>query len=141
MGKSTLAQVVADMLGCVQIDGDDYIGKRGVYVAALRVEELRSKIKIGLGVAPRVLLHCVCARAVVTRLGLVAAAYVYVQRNRAAGGTYSDDHYNAWCAEDGGFEAHNRGYLNELECEVLSYHAEYRPSAKCDIFYVWTEHE
>jgi hypothetical protein len=138
-GKSTLATVMAGRLGCPHVDGDDHADRRGTYVDALRLDELHAAIRASLRVAPRVILHCVCARAVLARLGLAAAAVVYVQHDRPPplGGTASNRHYDALCAEAGGFAAHDRPGLDALERELLLYHAEYRPSATADIHYTW----
>jgi hypothetical protein len=139
MSEPRLATATAARLGCPHVDGDDHADRRGTYVDALRLDELHAAIRAVLGVAPRVILHCVCARAVLARLGLAAAAVVYVQHDRPPplGGTASNDHFAALCAEEDGFAAHDRPGLDPLERELLRYYADHRPSTTADLHYTW----
>ncbi len=131
-GKSYLAAAMADRLGCHHVDGDDHIDKkRSVYVPALRLDDLHAKIMAGFGASPRVLLHCVCAREVVARLGLVAKAYIYVQRVSAIGVPGNPD---MLAAEETGESLGIPGE-SDLTRELLKYHAGYKPAVSADILY------
>ncbi len=123
---------MAERLGCQHVDGDDHLDKkRGVYLPALRPDDLRSAIMAGFGASPRVLLHCVCAREVVSRLGLIATAYVYVQRVSAVGVPGDPDMLSAEETGEGLSIPGDTDFTREL----LKYHADYKPAGSADILY------
>jgi hypothetical protein len=135
-GKSTLALGMATRLGCEAIEVDRFVDKKlGVYVEALRIDKLRPLVEAALKAAPVVLLDAVCARAVVERLGLSAAAFVYVQRVSLAGVPGDLDMMDA--DEEG--QVVNRPYFSDLDREILHYHAYYRPIGSADFIYRRTE--
>lgn len=136
VGKTTLAIDVASRLGCEHVDGDAHLDKKlGMYVGALRTEELRSAIVLALAKSPVAILHCVCAREVVARLELLPSAYVYVQRISMGG--LPGDLPMMWAEEDGVTTIPE--YFNELDRELQTYHASHKPIASADILYRRTE--
>jgi hypothetical protein len=80
-GKTTLAKAMTARLRCGALDGDAFlVRKQDQFIGALRHEALRERIEASLAVTPLVLLSTVCARAVVTKVGLPAAAFVWIER-------------------------------------------------------------
>jgi hypothetical protein len=73
---------MARRLGCSVVDVDKFLpapedNPKRAFVDALRIADLRRAIEDG---GPLVLMSGVCARQVVERLGLTAAAFVWIER-------------------------------------------------------------
>jgi hypothetical protein len=78
-GKSYLARTTAKRIGCAFIEGDDFlVGDRGMFLGALRIDDLRRAIEVAA--TPPVLLATVCARHVADRTGLPIAAFIWVEQ-------------------------------------------------------------
>jgi hypothetical protein len=122
-GKAPLARDMALRLGCTAVDGDDFLVRdREVFVDALRFDDLRRAIEAA---KPPVLLSSVCARQVIERLGLVAAAFIWVETASLVRlKQIRRDFY------DGIEERAPRGVsklLDEVEAYVAAYNARGRP--------------
>jgi hypothetical protein len=134
-GKTYLARDVAARLGCDAIDVDEYIHRdHGIFVDALRVDDLVAAITAALSKSPLTIMSGICARAVVERLGL-QAMFVYVQRSSSTGIPGDLDTLDA--EEDGADVSHARD-LPPPHGEVLEYHARYKPRRWADIVYIRT---
>jgi hypothetical protein len=70
---------------------------------------------------------------VLERIGLTAAAVVYVKRVSRAGVAHPTEMF--WAEEDEVNESRMRG----LDLEVLRYHARYKPSLTADVVFSRTE--
>jgi Shikimate kinase len=80
-GKTTLAKAMAARLGCGVLDGDAFlVRKQDKFVGALKTDALREQIEASLVAAPLALLSTVCAREVVTKVGVPAASFVWIER-------------------------------------------------------------
>jgi adenylate kinase family enzyme len=76
-GKTPLARDMARRLGCTAVDADKFLEQQqGAFVEKLRIADMRRTIEAG---GPLVLLSGVCARRVIERLELPAAAFVWVE--------------------------------------------------------------
>jgi hypothetical protein len=76
-GKTPLALEMANRVGCTAVDADSFLVKqRGVFVDELRIDDMRHAIEAG---GQLVLLSGVCAQRVLERLGIPAAAVVWVE--------------------------------------------------------------
>jgi hypothetical protein len=73
--KTTLAKAMAGRVRCSVIDGDDFIvRKQDMFIGALKVDALRERIETNLAATSLVVLSTVCAREVVKKVGVPAAA-------------------------------------------------------------------
>jgi hypothetical protein len=80
-GKSTLAKQMAARLRCGVVDGDDFVvRKQGHFIAALRTADLRQRIEASLSMTPLVLLSTVCACEVATKVSILPASWVWIER-------------------------------------------------------------
>jgi hypothetical protein len=80
-GKTTLAKAMAARLRCGVLDGDAFlVRKQDQFMGALKTDALREQIEASLAATPLVLLSTVCARDVVMKVGLPAAAFVWIEQ-------------------------------------------------------------
>jgi hypothetical protein len=85
-GKTPLARDMTKRVGCTAVDADKFLPvvtdddfeqrRKGSFVDKLRIDDMRRAIEAG---GPLVLLSGVCARQVLERLKIPAAAIVWVQ--------------------------------------------------------------
>jgi hypothetical protein len=134
-GKTALMNRIAVNRKWPAIDFDPYIEcERGEFVNALRLPDLTAAIACARLQSPVVLVAGVCMREVLERIGITAVQHVYVQRNSPMGIPGDLDILDL---EDGR-PLGDTSLLNELDLEVATYHARYRPRSHADIIYVRT---
>ena len=77
-GKTYVAREMANRLHGTAVDADDFLDRdRGMFLGALRIDELRRAIETA---TPPVLLSSVCGRQVAERLGLPVRAFIWVEQ-------------------------------------------------------------
>lgn len=137
-GKTTLMREMAARLSCQGVDGDDFlIPDQGVFLDALRIDDLRNHIQTAFQSSPIVLLATVCARDVVDRMGLSNAVYVYVQWASRERLEHTRDNFDA------DIDAPSDDLLDDenlvLHRAVEEYHSARNPRGLADVAYIWAE--
>jgi hypothetical protein len=137
VGKTALAHMLSEWLGCAAIDVDDYVDRnRGYFVNAIRFDELRATAADALKQSALALVSTICARDVAKRLGVPVAAFVYVEQRSSMGLPANAEITDA---EDGGPDAFAEYQdLPPLEREIFDYHAAFKPRKTADILYIRT---
>lgn len=132
-GKTELMREVARRLGLQGLDLDDFAERQqGVFVEALRLQELTAAIEQARAKSGVVLLSGICMLEVLERIECESKLTVYVQANNRDG---TPDDIDLIGAETG-----RRPDLIEffggLEDECFSYHARYRPCNGADVLFI-----
>ena len=122
-GKTPLAADMAKRLGCKSADADRCFldPDKGMFVGALRLDDMRSSLNASLAISPLVLLSTILARRVVERLEIAVAAFVWVE---------SLDDYNDPP------EAIVSIKPTPLRAEVTTYMEAYKARDRADVLYV-----
>ena len=72
---------MAARIRCGVIDGDAFVvRKQDQFIGALKADALRERIETSLAATSLVVLSTVCAREVVKKVGVPAAAFVWIER-------------------------------------------------------------
>ena len=80
-GKTHLGKEMAARIRCGVIDGDALVvRKQDQFIGALKADALRERIETSLAATSLVVLSTVCAREVVKKVGVPAAAFVWIER-------------------------------------------------------------
>ncbi|MBN3761130.1 hypothetical protein [Burkholderia sp. Ac-20365] len=137
-GKTTLMREIARRLGAQGLDLDDFVEKqRGVFVPALRLEDLTAAIRQARARSDFVLLSGICMREVLALLELDSRLTVYVQANNREG---MPDDIDLIGAEAGRYPELIDSF-GKLEVECFSYHARFRPRDGADVLFIRTLEE
>jgi hypothetical protein len=84
-GKTYLANQMAKLAQAIAVDADAFLlPDQGKFLEALKLDELRDRIRASFATSPLVLFSSVCARQVIDRLGVNATAHVWVERSSLA---------------------------------------------------------
>jgi len=152
VGKTTLGRELKTRLGADLISVDDYLDKnRGVYLGALRLEDLKSAIE--RSASRVVLVEGTCLREVAAQCGFAVDQYVYVRR-LTRDGRWGDEEQ---CCPTGSAEVlkerelSNRDMFSRalggegvtdlgLHGELIDYHCRYRPFENADFVVDVREH-
>jgi hypothetical protein len=126
-GKTTLMKDIARCFHlCAHIDVDDFLDRgQGTFIDAIRFDELRMTISDALADGQFVLVASACARAVINRLGVPNAVFVYVKRDDESNSSES-------LAEEYGEIESERPFNREIE----EYHRDYQPYRTANFRYI-----
>lgn len=128
-GKTPLAVEMASRVGCTAVDADKFLVKnQGVFVDALRIDDMRHAIEAG---GPLVLLSGLCAQRVLERLGMIAAAVIWVE-------SASLLRLDQMCRDFYEYDEGDVDAPDDLPAykEVEAYIETYDPRRRCDVVYL-----
>ncbi|CAG9243897.1 hypothetical protein [Paraburkholderia caribensis] len=132
-GKTQLMREIARRIGTQGLDLDDFVERqRGVFVEALRLQELTAAIEQALAKFGVMLVSGVCMLEVLERIGCESSLTVYVQANNQDGTPDDIDLIGA----EFGRRPDLVDFFGELENECFSYHARYRPRNGADVLFI-----
>lgn len=132
-GKTELMREIARRLGVQGLDLDDFVERQqGVFVEALRLQELAAAIEQARAKFGIVLLSGICMLEVLERIGCESSLTVYVQASNQDG---TPDDIDLIGAETGR-RPDLIEFFGELEDECFSYHARYRPRNGADVLFI-----
>ena len=132
-GKTGLMREIARRLEVQGLDLDDFVDRQqGVFVEALRLQELIAAIQQASAKSGVVLLSGICMLEVLERIGRESNLTVYVQANNQDG---TPDEIDLIGAETGR-RPDLIEFFGELEDECFSYHARYRPCNRADVLFI-----
>ena len=104
------------------VDADDYPeGDRGLFLDALRIDELRRALE---GAKPPVLFSSVCARQVIEKLGLATALVIWVEQVPAP---RLEQARRDFASDDNAGMARPSSRHQEVEAYIAAYDARMRP--------------
>lgn len=132
-GKSTLATNLAALMGAVHLDLDTFLIKdQGVFVEAIRYEELQSAIDISS--AP-LIISGVCMLAVLERISLAPDCKIYLKR-MASWGWADQDEIEGQMLEIVAEALGKQVSEYALPVEVRAYHTSHVPHENADIAFL-----
>ena len=132
-GKTGLMREIARRLGMQGLDLDDFVDRQqGVFVEALRLQELTAAIEQAHAKTGVVLLSGICMLEVLERIGRESNLTVYVQASNQEGMPDDIDLIGA----ETGRRPDLIEFFGELEDECFSYHARYRPCNGADVLFI-----
>ncbi|MBR8333833.1 hypothetical protein KDW69_19480 [Burkholderia ambifaria] len=132
-GKTELMHELERRLGVHGLDLDDFVERQqGMFVEAVRLQELAAAIEQARAMSEVVLLSGICMLEVLERIGRESHLTVYVQANNQDGTPDDIDLIGA----ESGRRPDLIEFFGELEDECFSYHARYRPCNGADVLFI-----
>ncbi|MBP0590489.1 hypothetical protein J8I87_12325 [Paraburkholderia sp. LEh10] len=132
-GKTQLMREIARRLGIQGLDLDDFVTRQqGVFVEAVRLQELTAAIEQVRAKFGVVLLSGICILEVLELIGRESNLTVYVQANNRDG---TPDDIDLIGAETGR-RPELIEFFGDLDDECFSYHARYRPRNGADVLFI-----
>ncbi|KVV20740.1 hypothetical protein WK78_25860 [Burkholderia cepacia] len=132
-GKTKLMREIEGRLKVQGLDLDDFVERQqGMFVEALRLQELAAAIEQARAKSEVVLLSGICMLEVLERIGRESNLTVYVQANNRDG---TPDDIDLIGAETGR-RPDLIEFFGELDDECFSYHARYRPCNGADVLFI-----
>lgn len=132
-GKTKLMREIASRLGVQGLDLDDFVERQqGMFIEALRLQELTAAIEQARAKSGVILLSGICMLEVLERIGRESDLAVYVQANNQDNEPDDIDLIGA----ETGRRPELIEFFGELEDECFSYHARYRPRNGADVLFI-----
>ena len=125
-GKTYLAEAMALRLRCKAADADHRFldPDKGMFVGALRLDQMRNWINASFSTSPLVLLSTVCARKAIELAKLSATAFIWVEQASLARLDRAEDEFDHY--DDDAAPLGTSKLRDEVEAYITTYDARRR---------------